>query len=165
MPASFATETFFGVNSFRFSNEAGKIQFGRYRLEPLAGSEHLGEEQAAKQLPNFLTNEMEARLQIAPVQFRLIVQLADPTDNVDDGSIAWPMSRPVVDIGTIRLRALSENGAERQRTLLFTPLNLVGGIAPSLDPMLAARNRAYRISLDRRARSARAEAGTPEASR
>lgn len=156
-PASFATETFFGVNAFRFTNAAGESRFGRYRIEPVAGPAHLGAEDAAKRPPDFLAAEMAARLGRGPAEFRLLVQLAGPDDNVTDGSVAWPDERPTIEIGRLVLHRLAEAGASRQRALLFTPLNLVGGIAPSGDPLLVARNRAYRISFDRRARDSFAD--------
>jgi catalase len=157
-PASYANETFFGVNAFRFSNATGTSRFGRYRIEPVDGPAYLAAADAAARPTNFLADEMEARLARNPVAFRLLVQLPDASDDVVDGSVAWPDSRETIELGTIVLNRLAEAGAARQRTLLFTPLNLVGGIAPSADPLLVARNRAYRISFDHRSRDTVADA-------
>lgn len=33
-PESFGTQAFYGVNAFKFTNEQGKISYGRYRIEP-----------------------------------------------------------------------------------------------------------------------------------
>lgn len=157
-PVSYANETFFGVNAFRFTDAAGLSRFGRYRIEPVDGPAYLDARDAASRPANFLAAELETRLGRNPVAFRLLVQLPDPNDDVSNGSVAWPDSREKVELGTIVLTRLAEAGAARQRTLLFTPLNLVGGIAPSNDPLLAARNRAYRISFDHRSRDAVADA-------
>lgn len=149
-PVSYATESFYGVSSFRFTNSAGIGHFGRYRLEPVAGEAYLDKTAAAAKPPGYLADDMAERLRKQPVQFRLMVQLAAPGDAVNDGSIAWPTTRRAVHVGTLTLRNLPANGEATQRSLLFTPLNLVAGIAPSADPMLVARNRAYRISYARR---------------
>ena len=34
IPKSFATESFFGVSAYQFTNESGRVQFGRYRVLP-----------------------------------------------------------------------------------------------------------------------------------
>lgn len=149
-PASYATERFFGVNAFRFTNAAGVSRFGRYRIEPVAGPKHLSAAEAAQRAPDFLSEELAQRLKRGPVEFRLTVQIAKPDDAVADGSKPWPEDRPIVDAGVIRLTGMVPNGDTAQRELLFTPLALVGGIAPSADPLLIARTRAYRVSFERR---------------
>ncbi|WP_375459990.1 catalase family peroxidase [uncultured Enterovirga sp.] len=149
-PASYATERFFGVNAFRFTNMAGASRFGRYRLEPVAGAAHLTAEQAAGRSPDYLAAELRERLVNGPAEFRLLVQLAAASDDVLDGSKAWPDDRMTVDAGVIRLTRLVPDSETAQRNLLFTPLSLVAGIAPSGDPLLVARSRSYRPSFDRR---------------
>src|ERR1700727_2413819 len=42
-PASFAQESFFGVNAFKFTNASGESRFGRYRITPEAGTAYLDE--------------------------------------------------------------------------------------------------------------------------
>jgi catalase len=69
---------------------------------------------------------------------------------VDDGSQPWPEGRPEVEIGTLSILRPVPEDDERQRDLAFVPTNLVGGIAPSADPMLKARTQSYRVSADRR---------------
>src|SRR5262249_8666055 len=57
-PASFATEPYFGVNAFEFTNAEGKSRFGRYQLRPEAGANFLSAEEAAQKPPNFLIDEL-----------------------------------------------------------------------------------------------------------
>ena len=149
-PSSYGTETYFGVNAFRFTDAAGLSRYGRYHIVPVAGSSHLSAEEAASRAPDFLATELAERLRQGPVEFRLLVQLAGEGDLVEDGSVPWPANRPVVELGTLTLRALVPAGDERQADLAFVPTNLVGGIEPSTDPMLLARTQAYRISAERR---------------
>lgn len=48
-PASFATEPYFGVNAFLFTNSEGKARYGRYQFRPEVGPKSLTAEEAAKQ--------------------------------------------------------------------------------------------------------------------
>lgn len=148
-PASYATETYFGVNAFRFTDAGGTSRHGRYRVAPLAGEAHLPADDAARRPPDFLRDEMDARLNRGPIGFRLLVQLAGEGDAVADGSVPWPEERKLVELGVVTLRAPVAD-QQAQQELRFVPTNLVGGIAPSADPMLAARTKAYRVSADRR---------------
>jgi catalase len=36
-PASYATVSYFGVNTFKFTNAEGTVTFGRYQIRPVAG--------------------------------------------------------------------------------------------------------------------------------
>ncbi len=40
-PSSFARESYFGVTAMRFTNQQGKSRYGRYRILPAAGNDHL----------------------------------------------------------------------------------------------------------------------------
>lgn len=151
-PVSFATEAFYGVNAFRFINAAEVEQYGRYRIEPVAGRAHLSPSEAAQRGPNFLSQDLAERLKVAPVEFRLLVQLPAAGDAILDGSAAWAEDRPVLEIGSLTLHTIAPQSS--QQPLFFTPLNLVSGIASSDDPLLVARTRAYRLSLDRRSKAA-----------
>lgn len=150
---SFATEAFYGVNSFIFTNAGGVKRYGRYRLEPIAGLAHLSAQEAAQRSPDYLAEDLSVRLRSGPVQFRLTIQLPSPGDALLDGSVTWPDDRPAIDMGVLTLRATLPEDA-RHEQLLFTPLNPPKGIASSGDPLLAARTRAYRISHERREQSA-----------
>jgi catalase len=149
-PASFATESFFGVSALRFTGRDGVRRAGRYRLLPVAGPAHLDAAAAAQQPPDFLSRELLGRMAAGEAGFRLVLQLAGPGDRTEDGTALWPEDRPLVELGRIALREPAPEGAAAQERLLFTPLNLVDGIEPSDDPMLLARTRAYRISAERR---------------
>lgn len=149
-PTSYGTETYFGVNAFAFTNGAGQVQYGRYRIVPLAGSSHLDPDDAGRKSADYLAQDLADRLRSGAISFGLDLQLAASGDSTTDGSIPWPAERAVVRLGVVTLKRLAADGDAVQRVVLFTPLNLVDGILPSDDPMLAARSRAYRISHLRR---------------
>ncbi len=149
-PVSYATLPFYGVNAFKFTNAKGESQYGRYQIVPVAGDQRLSDADAAKASPNYLRDELVARLKTGPAQFRLLVQVAKPGDSVDDATQVWPDDRALVELGTLSIESLVPNNDEAQKALAFNPLILVDGIEPSLDPVLLARPGAYAVSVGRR---------------
>ena len=57
-PSSFAREQFFGITAMRFTNQAGKSRFGRYRVVPEAGVDHLSDAAAAAKSATYLFDEL-----------------------------------------------------------------------------------------------------------
>ena len=149
-PASFATLAFYGVNAFRFTNAKGESRYGRYRIMPAAGEHSLTEQQAAKASPNYLMDELPARLKKGKVKFNILVQLAEKDDVINDDTVVWPDSRSLVKLGTLSLDKVLPNSAEMEKTFMYSPLNLTDGIDASDDPILNARPAAYAISFGRR---------------
>jgi catalase len=149
-PVSFATEAFYGVNAFKFTNAKGETQYGRYRITPVKGAEFLTKEEAAKATPNYLMDELPVRLGKAPAQFKITVQLADKGDVVNDATVVWPETRKQVELGTLILKNVDANGVKFEKATMFNPLALVDGIEPSDDPILLARPGAYAVSFGRR---------------
>lgn len=149
-PESFATLAFYGVNAFKFTNAHGRERYGRYFIVPMAGQHALSAAEAAAAPPNYLMEELPQRLAKGPIRFRLSVQLADPGDPVNDGTQVWPDSRKQVALGEIALTSVLPDSAAREKTLMFSPLILTDGIAPSDDPILLMRPAAYGVSFARR---------------
>jgi hypothetical protein len=54
---------------------------------PVAGKEYLDEAEAAVRSPNFLFDEVTERAAKEPVRFRIVVQLAEDGDTVDDATV------------------------------------------------------------------------------
>ena len=149
-PVSFATQAYYGVNAFKFINAQGETRFARYRIEPVSGQEFLSKEATDKAAPNYLMDELPARLSKGSVKFRISLQLAAPGDSVNDATQVWPDDRKLVELGTLTLKAADANGVAFEKSTMFTPLALVDGIAPSDDPILLARPAAYAVSYGRR---------------
>ena len=106
-PASYGNEAYFGVNALLFTNAAGISVAGRYHFVPLAGVAHLDAADAALRAPGYLAEALEEQLRNGSVDFRLEVQLAGEGDDINDGAVTWPSDRPTVELGTIRLSALT----------------------------------------------------------
>jgi catalase len=149
-PASFATEPYFGITAMRFIDPTGLGRYGRYRMEPEARVETLDDATAAKRDGNFLFDELTKRVGLGAIKFRVMVQLAEAGDVVDDATIHWPETRKVVELGKIALTAPVSDDAEQQRHIIFDPIPRVDGIEPSADPLLELRAALYLISGRRR---------------
>jgi catalase len=149
-PASYARETYNGVNAFVFVDAAGQRHPFRFRLVPVAGEEHLSAGDAARQAPDFLFDDLRAALAQGPVRFRLMAQLARPGDPTADPSQPWPDDRELVDLGEIALTRPAADNAAAEKDLMLLPGNLADGIEPSDDPMIAVRDETYAVSFSRR---------------
>lgn len=150
-PESFGTLAFYGVNAFQFTNSKGQSKYVRYQILPVAGEKTLSVTDAAQAAPNYLMDDLPARIAKAPVKFRLFAQVAKKGDPVNDGSLSWPANRPLVELGVISLTTTNADQIKEQKALLFNPLALTAGIAPSQDPVLLVRPAAYGVSYGQRA--------------
>ncbi len=149
-PSSFAREAYFGVTAMRFANAAGETRFGRYRLAPVAGVDHLNAAAAAAKGSDYLFEEIGQGVAKGPVEFQLAVQLADAGDVVDDATVHWPAGRTVMELGTLQPTKPVADNAVEQRQIIFDPIPRVDGIVPSADPLLELRAAIYLISGRRR---------------
>ena len=150
IPTSFAEESFFAVSAFKFTNADGVSLYGRYRLLPAAGNEYLNEAAAAAQSPDFLFDEMKERVAKGPVRFRIVVQLAEPGDTVDDATTRWPENRPLLAFGEVSLTEVAPNNAAEQQQIIFDPIPRVDGIEASTDPLFDPRANVYLMTGRRR---------------
>ncbi len=116
IPASFATESFYAVDAFRFTNREGASRYGRYRIIPDGGAKHLDAVEAARRPANFLFDELADRLSRGPTKFYIAVQLADAGDVIEDPSLPWPDERPEVEFGVLTVTAKVADSAAIDRT-------------------------------------------------
>jgi len=149
-PKSFANETFYGVNAFRFLNPSGEMKHARYQIVPYAGDERLTAEEVAMKGPNFLFEELAERLKKGPVEYMLIAQVADSTDNVTDATSIWPESRPKIELGKISITSEDADSKAAEKKLIFDPVHVIDGIELSDDPLILARSGIYSVSYSRR---------------
>lgn len=150
IPTSFARESFFAVSAFRFTNQKGVSQFGRYKIRPDAGNEYLTDAEAAKKSANFLMEEITQRIAKGPVKYRIFIQLAAPGDEVADATVAWAKDRPEVEFGTITLTQRANDADPEMRKIIFDPIPRLDGIEASADPLFEVRAAIYLLSGRRR---------------
>jgi len=149
-PSSFVRETYYGVTAMHFSNEEWATRYGRYRILPEAGNDHLSESAAAAKGPDYLFDELKDRIASEEISFRLVVQLAEDGDEVSNATIHWPEERKQLEIGTLVLTAPVPDSAQEQKHIIFDPIPRVDGIDPSEDPLLELRAAIYLLSGRRR---------------
>jgi catalase len=102
IPDSFADEEYHGIDAFIFLSKSDQRQAVRYLIVP-EKLVHITPEEAAKQSPNYLFDELMQRIAHKPVVFHLKAQLAEPGDQTKDASQPWPDDRKVVELGVLTL--------------------------------------------------------------
>ncbi|MBC8109141.1 MAG: catalase family peroxidase [Anaerolineae bacterium] len=147
VPASYGTVPYFSTNTFIATNAAGKMQPLRWRFEPVAGRLGLTDDEAKAKGSEFLRTELMERLAKGPVVFNVIAQLARADDQLIDPTEPWPADRTEVNTGRLVIDRITDQACDRET---FLPTVLPAGLATSADPILAARDGAYAVSLSRR---------------
>lgn len=145
-PSSFAREAFYAVNALKFVNAEGKSTYFRYRILPGAGEDHLDEAATKEKGPDFLFDELQKRVTEEPVIFRVMAQLAEKGDEVNDATVHWPESRSLVELGTVKIGTVLPDNAKEQKRIIYDPIPRVEGIETSDDPLLEMRAAVYLIS-------------------
>ncbi|WP_321916170.1 MULTISPECIES: catalase family peroxidase [unclassified Paraburkholderia] len=163
-PASaFYNASYYSIDAFRFTNASGDVRFVRWSVvpdAPYAPYAPVDTRSPSASDPDFLAHGLRVRLQSGPVSWHLMLTPAGAGDPVDDATRAWPAERERhrVDAGTIVIDHAQAQIDGACRDINFDPTVLPVGIAPSDDPLLAARAAAYAVSFDRRT-SEEAQAG------
>jgi catalase len=145
--ASYATETYNGINAFYLVNTAGQRQAVRWSVVPQA-VDGLGV--SAPPGADFLAQDLTQRLAVGPLRWQLNITLAESGDPTDDASKAWPAERKTLNAGTLVLQSTQPQDNGACRDINYDPLVLPSGIEGSDDPLLAARSAAYASSYLRR---------------
>ncbi|WP_168794028.1 catalase family peroxidase [Paraburkholderia aromaticivorans] len=151
---AFHNASYFGIDAFRFVDADGNARFVRWSVVPDTPYAPSNELTNPARDPDFLAHDLDLRLQTGPVSWRLMLTPAGPGDPIDDATRAWPAERELhrVDAGTIVIERAESQIDGACRDINFDPLILPYGIAPSADPLLAARSAAYAVSFNRRTR-------------
>jgi catalase len=144
-PASFATTNYYGVGSFKVTNAKGQSHCIRCQVMPEADEGLLTEDERAKQSPNYLVDEIKARVAAAPVVFKLYAQVAEAGDRIDDPSVVWPDSRRRVLLGRLEITRVTANTFEEDKGLVFSPSNLPTGIQTA-DQLSSFYSKVFRLS-------------------
>ncbi len=150
IPASFATESFYGLNAFKVTGKGGQATMVRFRFVPVAGEKRLSPEEAARMGPNFLMEEIKERVAKGGTQFTLMAQIAEAGDKTNDATVQWPDSRKLVAMGTLTLNKPVADSEKAEKAIVFLPGLLAEGIEASDDPLIPGRDGAYADSYTRR---------------
>ena len=145
-PSSFAREAFYALHALKFINSDGKGTYFRYRILPAAGEDHLDEATTKTKGPDFLYEELQKRVAEETVSFRVVAQLAEEGDEINDTTVHWPESRSLVELGTVKVGKVLPENAKEQKKIIYDPIPRVQGIEASDDPLLELRAAVYLIS-------------------
>lgn len=146
--ASYATESYYGLNAFYLVDAQGKRRPVRWRVEPLeAAAAPLAEPAHGA---DYLQADLQQRLAKGPLRWRLLVTLGTADDSTRDATRQWPADRPTVDAGTVVISRSASQDEGPCRDVNYDPTVLPRGIAVSDDPLLPARSAAYAASYERR---------------
>ncbi|WP_155718392.1 catalase, partial [Pseudomonas fluorescens] len=146
--ASYATETYNGINAFYLVAADGTRQAVRWEVVPQS-QDAAGDTAPAGS--DFLEQDLVRRLAAGPLRWQLNMTLANPGDPLDDASKTWTGAHKVLNAGTLVLQSSQPQADGDCRDINFDPLILPSGIQASNDPLLAARSAAYASSYLRRA--------------
>src|ERR1700680_4515583 len=141
IPDSFADEEYHGIDAFIFVNKSGQRQGVRYVIAP-EKLVHITPDEAAKQTPDYLFDDLKKRLAQKPLVFHLKAQLAEPGDQTKDASQPWPDDRKVIELGVLTLTKVVPNSSEEEKKVLFLPTTPPPGIELSDAPLPPVRSAA-----------------------
>jgi catalase len=147
---SFATSDYRALHAFCLVDGDGGEHWGRYTWEPEEGPEYLDDEQREVASRDYLQEEIRERLAEGIAQFTLEFTLANESDPLDDPTEEWEGEHEVVELGELEVIEVIEDAETPESPLVFDPMRLTDGIEPSDDQILAARPKAYSVSIERR---------------
>jgi catalase len=146
IPASYATIEYHGLHAYRWVDADGGARFVRYHLVPAVGETFLSLPAARTKGPDFLTDELNARLATGSARFYFRVQIAGPNDSTVDPSAPW-RSTDIATVGTLEITGLDTERERGGDVVVFDPMRVTDGIEPSEDPVLRFRTHAYSASV------------------
>ncbi len=150
VPSSFSKESFFAVSAFKFINKEGVSCFGRFQILPDGANEYLEPSVVAQRGSEFLFEEIDERLAKGPIKLRIVVEIANEGDDVNDATVTWPADRRHIEFGKVELTANVPDDDVNGQRLIFDPVPRVDGIEPSDDPLIELRAAIYLLSGRRR---------------
>lgn len=150
VPASFTGVNYWGVHGYGFVNASGVTQYGKWIFEPVAGLQGLTDDEAKAKGPSFLFDDLRQRVKEGKASFNFNLELAQAGDVIDNATIPLPEGRKKVNLGTLKVTSVAEDGGGACLTMNFNPVVMPKGVVASNDPLLPARAAPYAVSLGRR---------------
>jgi catalase len=150
---SYATSGYNALHAFGLVNADGETTWGRYGWRPGEGEHYLSEDQLGEADRDYLQQEIRERLDGGTAGFTLEFTVANEGDPLDDPTAVWEGDHEVVTLGELELTDVVEDPETPENPLVMDPMRLTDGIEPSEDKILAARPKAYDVSIRRRTSS------------
>ncbi|WP_312422524.1 catalase [Epilithonimonas sp.] len=154
IPRSYRMMEGFGVHTFKFVNDAGKVHFVKFHFKPKLGVHSVAWDEATKisgkdpdfhrrdlweAIENGAFPEWDFGVQIIPEEdeHKFDFDLLDPTKLIPEEEV------PVELVGTLTLNRNPDNFFAETEQIAFHPGHLVPGIDFSNDPLLQGRLFSY----------------------
>ena len=148
--ASFATAAYYSPHAFRYVDDSDNGTWIRFRWLPEAGEERIPDDDARAKGPNYLFDEIRARLGDGTVAFELMLQVRPEGASLTDPSEVWAEEPSLVHAGRLEVTEVVDDPEGGGHIEVFDPTRVGDGIELSDDPVLHARPKAYSVSAYRR---------------
>ena len=154
IPRSYRSMDAFGVNTYKWINEHGKVFFVKYHFKPLIGTYSLLWDEAQKiagKDPDYHRKDLMDAIKMKNYpQWKFGVQIIPEEDefmfdfDILDPTKLWPEEVvPVKEVGILTLNKNVDNFFAETEQVAFNPANLIPGIDVSNDPIIQGRMLAY----------------------
>ena len=128
VPISWARVKYHAVHTFVIVGDDGVRRHVRFAWRPVAGVCPLDDPLTAA--TDFLSTEMRQRLSVAPARFELKMTISDEEDAFDDPTMAWPVTRRAVMMGSLYLNRVADDQIDQCERLSYNPMRLTAGSKP-----------------------------------
>lgn len=150
-PTSYGRCAYHGVHAFVMTGPDGVERAVRYQWEPFLGVRGVTDEQRKTLANDHLHTDLRTRLAQSPIQFALQIQIGEQGDDTSDPTTAWPVQRPRLTGGVLRLDTVVADQLDDQERVSYNPTRTLPGFEPAPDDLLIqARGRAYEYSCQQR---------------
>ena len=147
--SGFGNSAYNSLNTFRFINGDGAVSWVRWSLAPLQQFQP-DSSSTSQSDKNYLFDGLIEDIHQHPLQWRLIITVAQAGDPTDNATLPWPPERRQIDAGMLTIEHIESDDVSPARDINFDPLILPNGMAASDDPLLSARSAVYSRSFTRR---------------
>ena len=145
--SGFGNSTFNSLNAFRFINSDGAVSWVRWSFVPIQPFKPIDSSNTAESDKNYLFDGLIKDIHEHPLQWHLLITVAQSGDPTDDATLPWPPERRQIDAGVLTIEHIDSDDISPARDINFDPLVLPNGMATSDDPLLSARSAVYSQSL------------------
>ena len=144
---SVANTTYYSVHTFYFEDTKGRSIPARFAFMPVAGEKGLTPDEAKKLGDDFLLKDFKTKVASKPIEYKMMLILANPKDKADDTTALWSGKHKEVQIATLKVEKYAGEGCNRD---VFMPAVLPNGVGAPKDPLFETRNEVYSITFGKR---------------
>lgn len=146
-PTSYGRAAYHGVHAFVMTDPQGRERPVRFQWEPFLGVRSVTAEEKETLRNDHLHCDLRRRLAHGSLSFALQILVGEQGDDTSDPTTAWPVQRPRITGGVLRLDKVQDD----QERVSYNPARTADGFVPAPDDLLIqARDRAYEFSCQQR---------------